>query len=92
MTDPTAEIPPELFARLAHPTVRLSGSIACRSKRAWDGRGFPCAGPDRYSVGVEDHLISGDLLASGGQFVRCRVIWISGRRQVAELHQAGHQQ
>jgi hypothetical protein len=27
MTKPTAEIPPELFARLAHPTVRLSGSI-----------------------------------------------------------------
>jgi hypothetical protein len=27
MTDLTAEIPPELFARLAHPTVRLSGSI-----------------------------------------------------------------
>ena len=27
MTDPTAEIPPELFARLARPTVRLSGSI-----------------------------------------------------------------
>ena len=27
MTDTTAEIPPELAARLAHPTVRLSGSI-----------------------------------------------------------------
>jgi hypothetical protein len=27
MTDLTAKIPPELFARLAHPTVRLSGSI-----------------------------------------------------------------
>jgi len=27
MTDLTAEIPPELFARLAHPTVRLSGLI-----------------------------------------------------------------
>lgn len=27
MTDLTAEIPPELFARLAHPTVRLSGTI-----------------------------------------------------------------
>jgi hypothetical protein len=27
MTDQTAEIPPELFARLARPTVRLSGSI-----------------------------------------------------------------
>jgi len=27
MTAPTAGIPPELFARLAHPTVRLSGSI-----------------------------------------------------------------
>src|ERR1700731_3218710 len=27
MADPTAVIPPELFARLARPTVRLSGSI-----------------------------------------------------------------
>ena len=27
MTDPTGEIPPELFARLARPTVRLSGLI-----------------------------------------------------------------
>jgi hypothetical protein len=27
MSESTAEIPPELFARLAHPTVRLSGSI-----------------------------------------------------------------
>jgi hypothetical protein len=27
MTDPTAEIQPDLFARLARPTVRLSGSI-----------------------------------------------------------------
>jgi len=27
MTDPIVEIPPELFARLARPTVRLSGSI-----------------------------------------------------------------
>ncbi len=27
MTDLTAEISPELFARLAHPTVRLSGTI-----------------------------------------------------------------
>ena len=27
MTNATAVIPPELFARLAHPTVRLSGSI-----------------------------------------------------------------
>ena len=27
MTDPTGEIPPELFARLASPTVRLSGLI-----------------------------------------------------------------
>src|SRR5580693_4237875 len=27
MTDLTVEIPPELFARLAHPTVRLSGTI-----------------------------------------------------------------
>jgi hypothetical protein len=27
MSESTAEIPPELLARLAHPTVRLSGSI-----------------------------------------------------------------
>jgi len=27
MSESTAEIPPELFARLAHPTVRLSGLI-----------------------------------------------------------------
>ena len=27
MTDLNAAIPPELFARLAHPTVRLSGTI-----------------------------------------------------------------
>jgi hypothetical protein len=26
MSESTAEIPPELFARLAHPTLRLSGS------------------------------------------------------------------
>jgi hypothetical protein len=30
MTEATAEIPPELFARLAHPTVRLSGSLGSR--------------------------------------------------------------
>jgi hypothetical protein len=44
------------------------------------------------SVGVEHRLINGDLLTRDSRFLGCRVIWIRGRRQAAERHQAGHQQ
>jgi hypothetical protein len=30
--------------------------------------------------------------ANASRFLGCRVIWISSRRQAAELHEAGHQQ
>jgi hypothetical protein len=69
---------------------RFLSDRAGRSAAAVPAKTVPLT--DGSSMGVEDHLIGGNLFANGGRFRRCRMIGISSWRQATELHQAGHQQ
>jgi hypothetical protein len=58
MMTESMEIPPELFARLAHPTVRLSGSIDEATAASFLSQVLPV-------LGVPDSIVV-ELFSSGG--------------------------